>query len=40
MIIETAYTIFVCLTGVSGSGKSTLAHDVIHLNLAKRLGLK
>jgi len=31
--------LFVCLTGVSGSGKSTLAHDVIYLNLARKLGL-
>ncbi len=30
--------LFVCLTGVSGSGKSTLARDVIHHNLARRLG--
>jgi excinuclease ABC subunit A len=30
---------FVCMTGVSGSGKSTLAHDVIYLNLARKLGL-
>ena len=30
--------LFVCLTGVSGSGKSTLAHDVIYLNLARKLG--
>ncbi|MES2657244.1 MAG: excinuclease ABC subunit UvrA [Verrucomicrobiota bacterium] len=26
------------LTGVSGSGKSTFAHDVLYLNLARRLG--
>ena len=32
--------IFVVLTGVSGSGKSTLAHEVIHLNLARKLGLE
>ncbi|MBT8043391.1 MAG: ATP-binding cassette domain-containing protein, partial [Verrucomicrobiae bacterium] len=31
--------VFTCLTGVSGSGKSTLAHDVIYLNLAKKLGI-
>lgn len=31
--------IFTCLTGVSGSGKSTLAHDIIYLNLARKLGL-
>jgi excinuclease ABC subunit A len=30
--------LFVCLSGVSGSGKSTLAHDVLYLNLAKKLG--
>ncbi len=28
---------FVVLSGVSGSGKSTLAHEVIYLNLAKKL---
>jgi excinuclease ABC subunit A len=30
--------LFVCLTGVSGSGKSTFAHDVVYLNLARKLG--
>ncbi len=30
--------LFAVLTGVSGSGKSTLAHDVIYLNLARKLG--
>ncbi len=30
---------FVCLTGVSGSGKSTFAHDVVHLNVARALGI-
>ncbi len=30
--------LFVCLTGVSGSGKSTFAHDVVFLNVARRLG--
>lgn len=30
--------LFVCLTGVSGSGKSTFAHDVLYLNLARKLG--
>ena len=30
--------LFLCLTGVSGSGKSTFAHDVIYLNLARKLG--
>ncbi|MFT3990950.1 MAG: excinuclease ABC subunit UvrA [Luteolibacter sp.] len=29
--------LFVCLTGVSGSGKSTFAHDVLYLNLARKL---
>ena len=32
--------LFVCLTGVSGSGKSTLAHDVLHANVARRLGIE
>src|SRR5690606_30046000 len=32
--------LFVCLTGVSGSGKSTFAHEVLHLNLARQLGLE
>jgi excinuclease ABC subunit A len=30
--------LFLCLTGVSGSGKSTFAHDVLYLNLARKLG--
>ncbi len=30
--------LFTVLTGVSGSGKSTFAHDVLYLNLARRLG--
>ncbi len=30
--------IFVCMTGVSGSGKSTLAHNVLYLNLLRKLG--
>ncbi len=30
--------VFTVLTGVSGSGKSTFAHDVLYLNLAKKLG--
>jgi excinuclease ABC subunit A len=30
----------VVVTGVSGSGKSTLARDVLHANLAQRLGVK
>jgi excinuclease ABC subunit A len=28
------------LTGVSGSGKSTFAHDVLYLNLARKLGIE
>ncbi len=36
--IDLPLGLFVCLTGVSGSGKSTLAHDVIYLNLARKLG--
>ncbi len=36
--IDIPLGLFVCLTGVSGSGKSTLAHDVIYLNLARKLG--
>ena len=32
--------LFVCLTGVSGSGKSTFAHDVVYLNLARKLGIE
>jgi excinuclease ABC subunit A len=30
--------LLVALTGVSGSGKSTFAHDVLYLNLARKLG--
>ena len=30
--------LFTVLTGVSGSGKSTFAHDVLFLNLARKLG--
>ena len=30
--------LFTVLTGVSGSGKSTFAHDVLYLNLARKLG--
>ena len=30
--------LFAVLTGVSGSGKSTFAHDVLYLNLARKLG--
>lgn len=36
--VEIPLGLFVCLTGVSGSGKSTFAHDVLYLNLARRLG--
>ncbi len=35
--VEIPLGLFVCLTGVSGSGKSTLAHDVLYLNLARKL---
>jgi excinuclease ABC subunit A len=30
--------LFVVLTGVSGSGKSTFSHEVLYLNLARKLG--
>jgi excinuclease ABC subunit A len=30
--------LFTVLTGVSGSGKSTFSHDVLYLNLARKLG--
>jgi excinuclease ABC subunit A len=36
--IDLPLGLFIALTGVSGSGKSTLAHEVIHLNLARKLG--
>ncbi len=36
--IEIPLGIFTVLTGVSGSGKSTFAHDVLYLNLARKLG--
>ncbi|MEO7100776.1 MAG: excinuclease ABC subunit UvrA [Luteolibacter sp.] len=36
--VEIPLGLFVCLTGVSGSGKSTFAHDVLFLNLARKLG--
>ncbi|MBC7980263.1 MAG: excinuclease ABC subunit A, partial [Armatimonadetes bacterium] len=29
-----------CLTGVSGSGKSTFAHDVLYLNIARKLAIE
>ena len=32
--------LFVCLTGVSGSGKSTFAHEILYLNIARKLGLE
>jgi len=32
--------LFCCLTGVSGSGKSTFVHDVLYLNLARKLRLE
>ena len=32
--------LFICLTGVSGSGKSTFAHEVLYLNIAKKLGIE
>ena len=32
--------LFVCLTGVSGSGKSTFAHEILYLNIAKKLGIE
>ncbi len=36
--VDVPLGLFVCLTGVSGSGKSTFAHDVLYLNLARKLG--
>ncbi len=36
--VEIPLGLFVCLTGVSGSGKSTFSHDVLYLNLARKLG--
>ncbi len=32
--------LFVCLTGVSGSGKSTFAHEILYLNIARKLGIE
>ncbi|MDE0835768.1 MAG: excinuclease ABC subunit UvrA [Akkermansiaceae bacterium] len=32
--------LFVCLTGVSGSGKSTFAHQVLYLNVARKIGIE
>ena len=32
--------LLVCLTGVSGSGKSTFAHDILYLNVARKLGIE
>ena len=31
--------LFVCLTGVSGSGKSTFAHEILYLNIARKMGI-
>jgi excinuclease ABC subunit A len=36
--VEIPLGLFTALTGVSGSGKSTFAHDVLYLNLARKLG--
>lgn len=36
--IDLPLGLFTVLTGVSGSGKSTFAHDVLYLNLARKLG--
>ncbi|MDH4443859.1 MAG: excinuclease ABC subunit UvrA [Akkermansiaceae bacterium] len=36
--VEIPLGLFTVLTGVSGSGKSTFAHDVLYLNLARKLG--
>ncbi|MFD2256157.1 excinuclease ABC subunit UvrA [Luteolibacter algae] len=32
--------LFVCLTGVSGSGKSTFSHEILYLNIARKLGIE
>lgn len=32
--------LFVCLTGVSGSGKSTFAHEILYLNIARKMGIE
>ncbi len=32
--------LFACLTGVSGSGKSTFAHEILYLNVARKLGIE
>ena len=32
--------LFVCLTGFSGSGKSTFAHEILYLNIARKLGIE
>ncbi|RYD19735.1 MAG: excinuclease ABC subunit UvrA, partial [Verrucomicrobiaceae bacterium] len=36
--VDVPLGLFTVLTGVSGSGKSTFAHDVLYLNLARKLG--
>ena len=36
--VDIPLNLFCCLTGVSGSGKSTFVHDVLYLNLARKLG--
>lgn len=38
--VDIPLNLFVCLTGVSGSGKSTLAHNVLYLNVARKLGVQ
>lgn len=37
---EIPLNLFVCLTGVSGSGKSTFAHEILYLNIARKLGIE
>jgi excinuclease ABC subunit A len=38
--VDVPLGLFCCLTGVSGSGKSTFVHDVLYLNLARKLRLE
>ena len=38
--VEIPLDLFVCLTGVSGSGKSTFAHEILYLNIARKLGIE